>query len=261
MSAFIGVDVGTGGARALAVDESGEVLGEASAEYPLYSPHPGWSEQDPADWWRATQEVLGRATREAEGEIVGLGLTGQQHGSVFLDAGDGVIRRALLWNDQRTETQAREISEKVGEKRLAGVAGSYPITAVTASKILWLRDEEPENFGRVSHVLLPKDYVRLLLTGEYATDASDASGTLLLDVRSRDWSSELLDACEVPRGWMPRVYEGPESTGTLREEVAGELGLPAGIPVAGGGGRDRYRRGGPGEFLGRHQRGALRTRR
>jgi len=236
MSAFIGVDVGTGGARALAVDESGEVLAEASAEYSLYSPYPGWSEQDPADWWRATQEVLGRATREAEGEIVGLGLTGQQHGSVFLDAGDGVIRRALLWNDQRTETQAREISEKVGEKRLAEVAGSYPITAVTASKILWLRDEEPENFGRVSHVLLPKDYVRLLLTGEYATDASDASGTLLLDVRSRDWSSELLDACEVPRGWMPRVYEGPESTGTLREEVAGELGLPAGIPVAGGGG-------------------------
>lgn len=236
MSAFIGVDVGTGGARALAMDESGEVLAEASAEYPLYSPHPGWSEQDPADWWRTTREVLGRVTREAEEEIVGLGLTGQQHGSVFLDAGDEVIRRALLWNDQRTATQAREISEKVGEKRLAGIAGSYPITAVTASKILWLRDEEPENFGRVSHVLLPKDYVRLLLTGEYATDASDASGTLLLDVRSRDWSSELLDACEVPRGWMPRVYEGPESTGTLREEVAGELGLPAGIPVAGGGG-------------------------
>ena len=236
MGAFIGIDVGTGGARALAVGESGDILAEASAEYPLHSPHPGWSEQAPEDWWRATKEAVSRVAGEAEDEIVGLGLTGQQHGSVFLDAKDEVIRRALLWNDQRTEAQAREISEKVGEERLAEIAGSYPITAVTASKILWLRDEEPENFERVSRVLLPKDYVRLLLTGEYATDASDASGTLLLDVRSRDYSSELLDAFGIPREWMPRVYEGPESTGTLKEDVAGELGLPTGIPVAGGGG-------------------------
>jgi xylulokinase len=236
MSAFIGVDVGTGGVRVLAVDESGEVLAEASAEYPLHSPHPGWSEQDPEDWWRATKEAAGLVAGEVGDEIVGLGLTGQQHGSVFLDAEDGVIRRALLWNDQRTEAQAREISEKIGERRLAEIAGSYPITAVTASKILWLRDEEPEHFERVSHLLLPKDYVRLLLTGEYATDASDASGTLLLDVRSRDYSTELLDAFGIPREWMPTVYEGPESTGTLEEDVAGELGLRAGIPVAGGGG-------------------------
>src|SRR5215210_1038854 len=146
MSAFIGVDVGTGGVRVLAVDESGEVLAESSAGYPLYSPHPGWSEQAPEDWWRATKEAVGRVAGEVGDGIVGLGLTGQQHGSVFLDAEDGVIRRALLWNDQRTGAQAREISEKIGERRLAGIAGSYPITAVTASKILWLRDEEPEHF-------------------------------------------------------------------------------------------------------------------
>lgn len=164
---------------------------------------------------------------------MGLGLTGQQHGSVFLDAEDKVIRRALLWNDQRTEAQCREISEKVGDERLAKVTGSLAIPAVQASKILWLRDEEPENFDRVSHVLLPKDYVRLLLTGEYA---SDASGTLLLDVQSRDYSPELLEALEIPREWLPRLYEGPENTGTLKEGVAGQLGLPAGIPVAAGGG-------------------------
>jgi xylulokinase len=153
-------------------------------EYSLYSPHPGWSEKDPEDWWRAIKEVLGRVAVDVEDEIVGLGLTGQQHGSVFLDAEDRVIRRALLWNDQRTEAQCREISEKVGDKRFARVTGSLAIPAVQASKILWLRDEEPENFDRVSHVLLPKDYVRLLLTGEYASDASDASGPLLLTCKA-----------------------------------------------------------------------------
>jgi xylulokinase len=239
MSVILGLDVGTGGARAVAVDESGGVVAEVSSEYPLMSPRPGWTEQNPEDWWRASKEALGRVAAEvgeAGGEIVGLGLTGQMHGSVFLDPADGVIRPALLWNDQRTGAQCEKITSSVGEERLIRIAGNPAITGFQAPKILWLRDEEPENYSRVARVLLPKDYVRLRLTGEYATDASDAAGTLLLDMRERDWSGEILDALEIPPEWMPRVYEGPESTGGLNPEVAGGLGLPPNLPVAAGGG-------------------------
>ncbi len=235
MSVLIGLDVGTGGARAVAVDGSAEVIAEASSEYPLHIPRPGWTEQDPADWWEGAKEVLSKVAAEA-GEVGGIGLTGQMHGSVFLDSSDRVIRPALLWNDQRTQAQCDRITRAVGEEQLISIAGNPALTGFQAPKIVWLREEEPENFGRISRVLLPKDYVRLLLTGEYATDASDASGTLLLDVRARDWSAEILDALEIPRDWMPEVYEGPENTGTLREDVAAELGLPPGIPVAAGGG-------------------------
>ena len=236
MSVHVGLDVGTGGARAVAVDESGGVVAEASSEYPLASPRPGWTEQDPADWWEGAREALGRVAAEAEGEIAGIGLTGQMHGSVFLDSSDAVIRPALLWNDQRTGPQCDEITRTVGEERLISIAGNPALTGFQAPKVVWLRDEEPGNFGRVARVLLPKDYVRLMLTGEYATDASDAAGTLLLDVRARDWSEEILVALEIPAGWMPKVYEGPENTGALKASVAEELGLPAGIPVAAGGG-------------------------
>jgi xylulokinase len=239
MSVLVGLDIGTGGARALAVNESGEVLAEASAEYRLTSPRPGWSEQDPEDWWRAAKEALGIVTakvQEAGDEIVGLGLTGQMHGSVFLDAEDKVIRPALLWNDQRTEAQCRKISEKVGEKHLISIAGNPALTGFQAPKVLWVRDEEPENYSRIARVLLPKDYVRLRLTGEYATDASDASGTLFLDMRTRDWSPEILAALEVPLEWLPEVHEGHQRTGELQRGVAGELGMPRGVPVAAGGG-------------------------
>ena len=236
MSVLFGLDVGTGGVRAVAVDGAGEVVAEASSEYPLHSPRPGWTEQDPADWWEGAKEALGKVAAEAGDEAAGIGLTGQMHGSVFLDSSDEVIRPALLWNDQRTYRQCDEITQAVGEERLISIAGNPALTGFQAPKIVWLRDEEPENFGRVARVLLPKDYVRLQLTGEYATDASDAAGTLLLDVRARDWSAEILDALEIPQEWMPEVYEGPESTGALRESVAEELGLPPGIPVAAGGG-------------------------
>jgi xylulokinase len=235
VSLLLGLDVGTGGARAVAVDESGEVVAEASSEYPLHSPRPDWTEQDPEDWWRGAREALGKVAAGVEDEVVGLGLTGQMHGSVFLDDLGAVIRPALLWNDQRTHSQCKKITESVGE-RLIELAGNPALTGFQAPKILWLRDEEPDSYSRISSVLLPKDYVRLRLTGEYATDASDAAGTLLLDVKERNWSGEILDALEIPREWMPEVYEGPESTGTLRESVAGELGLPPGIPVAAGGG-------------------------
>jgi len=236
VSVLLGLDVGTGGARAVAVDESGNVVAEASSEYPLHSPRPGWTEQDPEDWWEGAKEALGKVAARVEDEVVGLGLTGQMHGSVFLDASDEVIRPALLWNDQRTYKQCEKITEAVGEERLIQLAGNPALTGFQAPKILWLRDEEPENYSRVASVLLPKDYVRLRLTGEHATDASDAAGTLLLDVRERNWSGEILDALEIPAEWMPGVYEGPEGTGALDGRLAGELGLPGGIPVAAGGG-------------------------
>ena len=235
MSVLVGLDVGTGGARAVAIDNSGEIVAEASSDYPLHTPHPGWTEQDPEDWWEGAKVVLAKVASEA-GEVAGIGLTGQMHGSVFLDGSDRVVRPALLWNDQRTQAQCDRITDAVGGERLISISGNPALTGFQAPKILWLRDEEPENFGRVSRVLLPKDYVRLRLTGEYATDASDAAGTLLLDTRARDWSREILDALEIPHEWMPGVYEGPENTGTLRESVVEELGLPPNIPVAAGGG-------------------------
>jgi xylulokinase len=236
VSVLMGLDVGTGGVRAVAIDESGVIVAEASSEYPLHSPHPGWTEQDPDDWWMGTKEVIENVAAEIREQVAGIGLTGQMHGSVFLDSSDEVIRPALLWNDQRTARQCEEITGAVGEERLISISGNPALTGFQAPKIVWLREEEPENFGRVSNILLPKDYVRLRLTGEYATDASDAAGTLLLDMQARDWSAEILNDLEISQEWMPEVYEGPESTGVLRESVAEELGLPQGIPVAAGGG-------------------------
>ena len=236
MSVVIGLDVGTTGARALAINESGHVLAEASANYPLLTPRPGWTEQHPEDWWQAVRAVLGQVAASVGRNVVGIGLTGQMHGSVFLDEKNEVVRPALLWNDQRTEAQCREITERVGADRLIALAGNPAMTGFQAPKLLWLREREPVNFKRVAHVLLPKDFIRLRLCGEYATDASDAAGTLLLDLKRRDWAKEILDALELPAEWLPRVYEGPDVTGHLRPEVAAELGLPARIPVAAGAG-------------------------
>jgi xylulokinase len=233
---LLGLDIGTSGARAVAVDEDGRLVAEASADFELLRPRPGWTEQRPEDWWDAAREVLGRVAGEAGGEVGGLGLTGQMHGSVFLDERDEVIRPALLWNDQRTARQAEWITERVGERRLLEVAGNPALTGFQAPKVRWLAEEEPRHHARVASLLLPKDFVRLRLTGERATDASDASGTLFLDVRAREWSDELLDAMEVPRAWLPEVREGTEVAGALRDDVARELGLPPGLPVAAGGG-------------------------
>jgi xylulokinase len=235
----LGVDVGTTGSRAIAVDERGGVVASRTSGYPLLTPRPQWTEQDPAQWWRATREVLAAvsvACSDARHEVVGLGLTGQMHGSVFLDAGHEVIRPALLWNDQRTGRQCEQIEKLVGSERLVEITGNPALTGFQAPKVLWLRDEEPANYRRVVSVLLPKDYVRLRLTGELATDAADASGSLFLDLRSRAWSKEVLDALEVPASWLPPVLEGPEPAGVVSAANADELGLPAGIPVAAGGG-------------------------
>jgi xylulokinase len=239
VSVAIGVDVGTTGTRGVAVDDAGTVVSAATAAYPLLTPRPRWTEQDPAEWWRATCEVLGRvstACRDAGHQVVGIGLTGQMHGSVFLDAADEVIRPALLWNDQRTEAQCEAITEQVGAERLVEITGNPALTGFQAPKVLWLRDEEPANFDRVASVLLPKDYVRWRLAGELATDASDAAGTLFLDLRKRAWSTEVLDALEVPADWLPPVFESPETAGTVRRDIGDELGLPIAVPIAAGGG-------------------------
>lgn len=239
MTIAIGADVGTTGTRAIAVDDRGDVVASASSEYPLLTPRPQWTEQDPADWWRATLEVLAAVSKACDDSgqpVVGLGLTGQMHGSVFLDAAGEVIRPALLWNDQRTGRQCEAITSKVGSERLVEITGNPALTGFQAPKVLWVRDEEPANYARIASVLLPKDYVRLRLTGERATDASDAAGTLMFDLRERTWSSEVLDALEVPESWLPPVFEGPDRAGAITTEVSSDLGLPAGIPVAAGGG-------------------------
>ncbi len=239
MPLLLGIDIGTSGAKALVSDERGRVLAAATAEYPLSTPQPLWSEQDPADWWRGTLEAVGAALsdpRVSGQAVAGIGLTGQMHGAVFLDRQGAVIRPAMLWNDQRTAAECAEITQRVGAARLIELAGNPALTGFQAPKILWLRNHEPENFAKLAQVLLPKDFIRLLLTGERATDAADAAGTLLLDLRARDWSPEILGALDLPREWLPKVYEGPEITGRLLDSVAAELGLPAGLPVIAGGG-------------------------
>ena len=239
MTVAIGIDVGTTGAQAVAVDEDGRVVATASSEYPLLTPRPQWTEQDPARWWDGVRDVLSSAARDVEvagHAVAGVGLTGQMHGSVFLDGAGEVIRPALLWNDQRTAKQCEEITEAVGERRLVEITGNPALTGFQAPKVLWLRDEEPDAFARVEHVLLPKDYVRYRLSGRFATDASDAAGTLFLDLERRTWSGEILDALGVPASWLPDVFESPEPVGALAKDVAEELGLPSDIAIAAGGG-------------------------
>src|SRR3990172_8385650 len=237
MTMLLGIDIGTTGAKTLLCDENGKVLATATAEYPLHTPKPLWSEQDPADWWRGAREAIRAVVGKVDAsQIVGLGLTGQMHGAVFLDAAGQVIRPALLWNDQRTAAECAEITQRVGAARLIEIAGNPALTGFQAPKILWLRNHEPENYVRLAQVLLPKDYIRFRLTGERAADASDAAGTLLLDLRQRDYSDTILEKLEIRREWLPRVVEGPDVTGRLLPEVAADLGLPAGLPVIAGGG-------------------------
>jgi len=235
----IGIDIGTTGARGVGVDEAGRVIAAASSPYPLVSPKPQWTEQDPDQWWRATRIVLAKIAMrvsDQHGSVAGIGLTGQMHGSVFLDSAGEVIRPALLWNDQRTGAESEWISERVGRERLIKITGNPALTGFQAPKLIWLRNAEPANYRRVAHILLPKDYVRYRLTGELATDASDAAGTLLLDLRTRDWSAEICDYLEIDVGWLPRVFESPEQTGIASRQVTEDVGLGPGVTVAAGAG-------------------------
>jgi xylulokinase len=223
VTALVGIDVGTTGVKAVAIDPGGEVIARAESEYPLATPRPGWFEQDPEDWVRGSQEALaGLGVHPAA-----MGLSGQMHGLVALDAADRVLRPAILWNDQRTGAECAEIERRLGLDRLIALTGNRALTGFTAPKLLWLRRHEPDVYSRIAHVLLPKDYVRLRLTGERAIDAADASGTLLFDVGARRWSDEVLDALEVPREWLPRVYESPDVPGApgAGDQAAAALGV------------------------------------
>lgn len=239
MAYVMGIDVSTTGAKALIVDEQGEVIAQATTEYPLYTPRPLWSEQDPADWWSGTQQSIRGALAKGgiSGEqIAGLGLTGQMHGLVLLNGKGEVLRPAILWNDQRTGPQCEQIMQRIGLRKLLAWTGNPALPGFTAPKILWVREHEPEIFAQVAHILLPKDFIRYKLTGGYATDVADAAGTLLLDIKRRNWSREMLQALDIPPEWLPTCYEGPQVTGTISQAAAEATGLKAGTPVVGGGG-------------------------
>lgn len=240
MPVFLGIDIGTSGTKTLAMKDTGEILASATEEYPLSSPKPGWSEQEPDHWWKASVDSVRKVMKMAKlkpADIGGIGLSGQMHGSVFLDKAHNVIRPALLWNDQRTAAECAEIESRAGGRSaLIQMVANPALTGFTAPKILWLRNKEKKNFDKTVQVLLPKDYVRFRLTGDFATEVSDASGTLLLDVVNRDWSRKLLSKLDLDASLLPKVYESEDVTGLLTESAAKAMGLRAGIPVVGGGG-------------------------
>jgi xylulokinase len=240
MAIFLGIDIGTSGTKTLAIDEQGEILASAMETYPCYVPKPLWSEQDPDDWWKATvlsvRAVMAKAKLKPA-DVKAIGLSGQMHGSVFLDKNDKVIRRAILWNDQRTSAECAEIEERAGGRAaLIKMVANPALTGFTAPKILWLRNHEPKNFEKTCKVLLPKDEIRRRLTGEYATEVSDASGMLLLDVAHRKWSKKLLSALELDINLLGTCYESEEVTGKLLPDVAEQLGLTTDCVVVGGAG-------------------------
>ena len=235
----IGIDIGTSGCKTLIVDHEGQVAARAVAEYPLSTPHPGWSEQEPEHWWRAVVSTVKEVTSgfDHTSDIKSIGLSGQMHGLVPLDKNSEVLRPAILWNDQRTGKQCREIHELAGGiDGLLKLTNNQMLPGYTGGKILWLRANEPKNYEALNIVLNPKDYIRFRLTGEYATEVSDASGTGLFNVRERQWSYPLLEMLDISKELLPTCFESPEISGCLLNSIAADLGLPARTPVAGGGG-------------------------
>ena len=234
---FIGIDLGTSAVKLLLVDEKGTIHKEVNREYPLYFPQPGWSEQDPADWWAACvdgmRELLAGADASA---VAGIGCGGQMHGLVVLDEKDEVIRKAILWNDGRTQEEVDFLNEGVGRDRLSALTANIAFAGFTAPKILWMKKHEPENFARIAKIMLPKDYINYKLTGVHCCDYSDASGMLLLDVQHKRWSQEMLEICGVTEAQMPKLFESFAPVGTLRPEIAEMLGLSAGVRVVAGAG-------------------------
>ena len=234
---LIGIDVGTSGTKSVLFDTCGNAIASATGEYPMYQPQNGWAEQNPDDWWNAAVETLRKLTAKAtDGQIVGIGLSGQMHSLVMLDRDNRVIRPAILWCDGRTTEECAEIEATVGRERLIEITANPALPGFTASKIMWVKKREPENFARCAHILLAKDYIRFKLTGEYATEVSDASGMQLLNVTERRWSEEVCEKLGIPMTLLAKVYESPEVTGYITPKIAELTGLPVGIPVAGGGG-------------------------
>nr|QGT51409.1 xylulokinase [uncultured Spirochaetaceae bacterium] len=239
MAYLIGVDLGTSGTKTVLFAEDGTVAASCTIEYPLYQPQNGWAEQDPLDWWNAvcgtTKAVIAKAGISA-GEIKGVGLSGQMHGLVMLDKGGSVLRKSIIWCDQRTAKECEEITQKVGAENLIKITANPALTGFTASKIMWVKNNEPEIYEKCAHILLPKDFIRYKLTGEFATEVSDASGMQLLDVPNRKWSEQVLDALGIDKSLLGKVYESPEITGKVTKAASETTGLAEGTAVVGGAG-------------------------
>ena len=236
---LLGIDLSTTGAKALLIDETGQTVASASTPLTLSTPRPLWAEQHPHDWWKATVASIRAALEQAVAvgdEVRAIGLTGQMHGLALLDEHGEPLRPAILWNDQRTAAECDEIRECLGRSHLIAVTGNDALAGFTAPKILWVRHHEPEVYARAAHILLPKDYIRFRLTGDYAMDKADGSGTLLFHLAARDWSDEVSSALDIPQAWLPPTYEGPAATGAVSAGAATLTGLAAGIPVMAGGG-------------------------
>lgn len=239
MAYILGVDIGTSGTKTVLFSEDGVPVASATYEYPLYTPQNGYAEQDPTDWWNAVVNGIKQVIVEsgvAAREIKGIGLSGQMHGLVMLDGDNKVIRRSIIWCDQRTAKEVVEITDKVGAERLIEITANPAITGFTAAKIMWVKNNEPENYEKCRHILLPKDYIRFMLTGEYATEVSDASGMQLLDIPNRCWSDEVLEKLGIDKSLLAKVYESPEITGKITKRVAELTGLAEGTVVVGGAG-------------------------
>ena len=236
---LLGIDVGTSGTRCILIEEDGTVAASAIKEYPLYTPKPGWAEQNPSDWYDATISTM-KEVLEVNGisgsSVKAIGLSGQMHGSVFLDKNNDVIRPALLWCDQRTEPQCKEIYDIFGYENFIKLSYNKALPGFTSPKILWLSENEPENYGKVFKILLPKDYIRFMISNTFATEVSDAAGMLLMDIKKRTWSEEILDGLKINRSFLADIYESPEISAYLDEKTAKLTGLVAGTPIAGGGG-------------------------
>ncbi|MEI6132239.1 MAG: xylulokinase [Bacillota bacterium] len=239
MAYLIGVDIGTSGTKTVLFDERGNTVASSLKEYPLYQPQNGWAEQDPKDWWDATcatiREVLAISHVNAS-EIKGVGLSGQMHGAVLLDKNNQILRKAIIWCDQRTTAECDQITSLIGAKRLIEITANPALTGFTASKILWVRNNEPKIFEQVKKILLPKDYIRLMLTGEFATEVSDASGMQLMDIPKRQWSEEVLGKLDIDKSFLGKMHESQEVTGLVNREAASLTGLNLGTPVVGGAG-------------------------
>ncbi len=237
---FLGMDVGTGGTRAVVVNAAGKLMGSASCEHaPFRAEHPGWAEQDPEDWWRAAKEAIKgalAATPEPKEPIAAIALTGQMHGAVMLGANGEVLRPALIWCDTRTQPECDWLTEKIGYERLIELTCNPALPNFTLTKLLWVKKHQPEIFAKIAHIMCPKDYVRYRLTGEFAIDVQEASGTLLLDVTHRRWSKEVAEVAGIKESWLPRVFESPEICARISAEAEGLTGLAAGTPVAAGAG-------------------------
>ncbi len=234
---YIGVDLGTSAVKLLLMDEKGTIEKIVSKEYPLYFPKPGWSEQNPEDWLAQTLEGIKELTSGCEkDQVAGIGFGGQMHGLVALDQEDRVIRPAILWNDGRTGEETDYLNQVIGKERLSGCTANIAFAGFTAPKILWMKKHEPENFARICRIMLPKDYIAYKLSGSFCTDVSDASGMLLLDVKNRCWSKEMLEICGIREEQLPKLYESSQAVGTLRPELAAELGLPETVKIIAGAG-------------------------